>query len=382
MIKKIIFVIGDLDRGGAEYHLSQLLPLLKENEINPYVYTLTHKGMLSEELENKGISVKEPPYRKQIKTLPIIVSKPLIAIITFITLWIHIKRIHPDVVHFFLPHAYILGGFCSLFTPGSKRIMSRRSLSIYSDNRPFIRFLEKMLHKRMDILLGNSKAVIQQLEEECTNHNKIKLIYNGVSLNRFNKNKSQKKTKKELGISGDCLVISMLANIIPYKGHKDLLQAISMINKSTRSEYVFLCVGRDDGEGNSLRLMAGEMGISDKIRWLGERKDIPDILCNSDIGINCSHQEGFSNSILESMAASLPMVVTDVGGNKEAVTDGICGIVVPAHDPAALSEAIIQLMENDDKRRIMGKAARNRVEEKFSQEICLNHYLELYEAIS
>lgn len=381
MNKKILFVIGNLDTGGAENHIIQLLPLLKEKGYFPGVYTLTHKGVQSGQLETQGILVHEPSHVSRLRKLPFLFRKLLIAIVTFITLWRLINKTKPDVIHFFLPHAYMLGGICSLFTRAPKRIMSRRSLSIYSMHRPFVRIVEKFLHKKMDILLGNSLSVVGQLKEECTNHKKIRLIYNGVNLDRFNVNNGQKNIREEFGIANDSVVVTMVANIIPYKGHNDLIYAISRIEKSEHLEFIILCVGRDDGAGADLQQLARDLDVADKIIWLGERNDVPAILRASDVGLLCSHQEGFSNSILESMAAGLPMVVTDVGGNSEAVTDNVNGIVVPSHEPSCLSNALIKMIESKEKRQKMGIASRKIVEVKFTQEICVAHYIQLYEGI-
>ena len=381
MSKKILFVIGNLDTGGAENHICQLLPLLKEKGIIPAVYTLTHKGRQSDQLESKEIPVYEPPHIKRLRKYPFFIKKPLITVVTFLTLWRLIIKTHPDIIHFFLPTAYILGGLCSLLTPVPKRIMSRRSLRVYSNNRPHVRLVERLLHRRMDLLLGNSRAVVKQLEEECTNHKKIRLIYNGVKLDMFKINGTQKTIREEQGISDDCIVVTMVANILHYKGHEDLINAISIIDRDAISEFIILCVGRDDGTGTELKELARKLNVADKIQWLGERNDVPDILCASDIGLLCSHQEGFSNGILEAMAAGLPMIVTDVGGNKEAVIDGVCGLVVPSHEPAFLSRALIKMMESKEKRERMGNASKKRVEEKFTQEICVKYYLDLYETI-
>lgn len=301
--------------------------------------------------------------------------------ITFFTLWVHIRRVKPDVIHFFLPYAYLVGGICSLFTSVSMRIMSRRSLSTYSDNRPFIRLLERMLHKKMDILLGNSLSVVEQLKKECTNHKKIRLIYNGANLDNFDANNGQENIREELGIPDECVVVTVVANIIPYKGHKDLIYAINNLVKRKLPEFVILCVGRDDGIGAGLQELAGELGVADKIIWLGERSDVPAILCASDIGLLCSHQEGFSNSILESMAASLPMIVTDVGGNSEAVSGGVSGLVVPPQEPFSISIALAEMLESKDKRQKMGITSRKIIEERFTHEICVKNYVELYKSI-
>src|SRR3546814_21107429 len=90
-------------------------------------------------------------------------------------------------------------------------------------------------------------------------------------------------------------------------------------------------------------------------------------VCSSDpIGILCSRQEGFANSILEGMAAGLPMIVTDAGGNAEAVVDGETGRVVPPHEPKILGEAILDLVNSPETRRRMGAVGKRRISETFS----------------
>ena len=98
----------------------------------------------------------------------------------------------------------------------------------------------------------------------------------------------------------------------------------------------------------------------------------------TDIGILCSHEEGFANAILEGMAASVPIVATRVGGNPEAVIDGTTGLLVPAHDPAALATALLSLARDPARRKAAGAAGRKIVEERFSLETCVSHYQRLY----
>ena len=105
--------------------------------------------------------------------------------------------------------------------------------------------------------------------------------------------------------------------------------------------------------------------------------DIPDLLAASDIGVLASYEEGFSNAVIEGMAASLPMVVTDVGGNAEAVIDGECGYVIPPHDPTALAKALENLICDSGRRQNMGEAARRRVAES-PLDACVAAYEALY----
>lgn len=92
--------------------------------------------------------------------------------------------------------------------------------------------------------------------------------------------------------------------------------------------------------------LASDLGIHKRVHFLGLRTDIADILSLADVSLLTSHQEGFSNAVLDGMAADLPMILTDVGGNAEAVLDGETGIVVPPHDPVSLAEAIDRMLSN------------------------------------
>jgi glycosyltransferase involved in cell wall biosynthesis len=139
---------------------------------------------------------------------------------------------------------------------------------------------------------------------------------------------------------------------------------------------------RKNGIGAELSIFAANKGIGEHIRWLGARSDIADLLSASDIGILASHEEGFSNAIIEGMAAGLPMVVTDVGGNAEAVGDRETGLVVPARHPIAMGKALLELAVNAELRKTMGLNAKQRVAEHFTLKKCVQRYEILYEALA
>lgn len=168
-----------------------------------------------------------------------------------------------------------------------------------------------------------------------------------------------------------------MANLIPYKGHSGLVKARASSQNSLPDPWALLRLGRDDGIGAALQEEAQILGVSGHVRFLGSRNDVPDLLRSADAGILCSHQEGFSNALLEGMAAALPMVVSDVGGNAEAVVDGVTGYVVSARSPALLAEALLRVATMDE-RRAMGEKGRRRVETHFSMSACLDAYEALY----
>ncbi len=283
------------------------------------------------------------------------------------------------IVHFFLPEPYAIGGLCGVLTAHPKMLMSRRSLNLYQMNHPRIAVLEKRLHRRMRHIVGNSKAVLSDLEQEGVAPSRLRLIYNGTE--GANSESGGGLVRKDIGLGEDDVVAVMVATLIHYKGQADLIDALAELSARMPKLKVIL-VGRDDGMEGRLVARAVRLDIRDRIVFLGERHDVADVLALADIGVLCSHQEGFSNSLLESMVAGLPMVVTAVGGNVEAVLDGETGFVVPPHSPEALATALERLACDPELRAAMGAAGRQRVKERFSLDTCVRAYADLYEEVA
>jgi len=373
---RIRFVIGSLDVGGAEKHLSLVLPMLLTAGFEPVVITLTHKGELADQLETAGIKVYQPPaWVRYIQRIP--VFRMLFG--PCITLAYLIFTYNSTPARFsclYLPAAYHLGWVAAfLLGEGNRTIMFRRSLNLYQKNRPFIDQLEQFLHKRQLAIVGNSRAVIQELvEKEGVPEAKLTLIYNGINVSHFGIKTGRNALRKNLGISEDETVLCLVANLIPYKGHSDLIDALIGIRDKIQGPWRLLCVGSGIDNREDLTIKVESGGIAGHVEWLGRRNDVPDILATADIGLLVSHQEGFSNAILEGMASGLPMIVTDVGGNSEAIEHGKSGLVVKPHDPDGLGAAILQLMNDKDQAKEYGRAARERVQAYFSLETCVENY--------
>jgi glycosyltransferase involved in cell wall biosynthesis len=328
-------------------------------------------------LEEEGIKIIEP-IKSSNKILECKLIKPFYSALK---LYSELRHFRPDIIHFFLPQSYLVGGFISLLIRGPKRVMSRRSLNDYQKKYPFLSKLEHWLHPKMTAILGNSTAVCQNLLSENIQPSKIGKIYNGINLSPVAINSAPPSIRKKLNLQKKCFVISITANLIYYKGHEDLLIALSIVKEMLPYPWAVLFIGRDDGIGGNLLKKAEHLNIAQNIRWLGSRNDVPDLLKISDIGVLCSHEEGFSNAILEGMAASLPMVVTNVGGNAEAVKNGKTGFVVNARQPQELADAILKLALDPELREKMGLAGRKRVETEFSLDRCITQYVQLYDGL-
>ncbi len=369
---RILIVIGALDVGGAETHLAQVLPRLVTDGFEIAVHTLTGRGALAAPLEAAGVRVVAPPGSAAGAKAGGFIGRGLRALRAGLSLARFMRGWQPDVVHFFLPESYLVGAPIALLTSHAKRVMSRRSLNDYQAKHPLLTKLERALHKRMDAVLGNSAAVTAQLIEEGAPRYRVHLIRNGIDLARF-------ANPKPVPRPADKVVIACVANLIPYKGHADLIDALAQVPREPAWE--LWCAGRDDGIGAALKARAHAAGIGDRVKLLGARSDVPDLLATADLAVLASHEEGFPNAILEAMAARRAIVGTRAGGIPEAIDDGKTGLIVPPRDPAKLGHALARLITDASLRKAMGEAGRGRVEAEFSVEACAAAYAAFYRAI-
>lgn len=381
MTKKIIYIIGSLEVGGTERHLTALLPELAARGFNVSVFTFVRKGELAKQLEAVGIMVETlvpNNVSEWANHWPKFLARPWLALWVVWALYKKFRQIDAEILHFFLPQAYLLGMLAARFARYSGHlVMSRRSQNHYQKKYPWVAFLERIFHQKTSLILCNSQDIVSELQKEGASLQQIKLIYNGVEL-KPTSNDMRLKVREAMGIAKEALLFIIVANLIPYKGHSDLLHALSNIKHQLPHPWALFCVGRDDGIGLELRELAKTLGLSSNIMWLGSRSDVHELLSASDIGVLCSHEEGFSNAILEGMAAMLPMVVTRVGGNAEAVLQNETGCIVEAKNSENLGQALLDLALDRARARILGQNGRHRVEQHFSMKACVNGYEKLY----
>ena len=369
--KKLRIVTLKLDIGGTERHLLQLLPRLSQQGFDVEVITIYRGGALTEAFRAQGISVTPPRAQQRI---------PAIIESTFRIVAV-MRRDRGAIFHFWLPEAYLIGGVSGIFTGTKTMMMSRRSLNRYQQRHPILARLEHALHGRMKIILGNSHAIADELISEGVERDKVRVITNGLDLDSLKPSRSRETVRNELGIPHNALLMISVANLIHYKGHTDLLNALAIAKEQLGEHWYLICAGRDDGMAKNLENLAQKKGIEKHIRLLGPRQDIPDLLNASDISILASHEEGFANAILEGMAMGLPTIATSVGGNIEAIEDRRTGLLVPPRNPKNLSEAIIRLSLNQALRNEIGRAARADIFARRELQASIARYIETYDAI-
>ncbi len=364
-------VTRNLDCGGTERHLLHVLTRLADTHFDVCLHPLQRGGTMADSFVKGGVRVVDAHN-----------AHGRLHRLTSLASSIHRRR---PLVHCFLPEAYLFGANLGLLLGANSVIMSRRSRNHYQSRHHVAASVERRLHRHMDALIGNSRAVVQDLLDEGAPPERVRLIYNGIDAERFAAGETRLELRRvvrdQLKVPDDRVVLTCVANLFPYKGHADLLDAFALLGAGVAIRTTMLLLGRDAGSRAALEAQAARLGLSASVRFLGERDDVADLLAASDIGVLASHEEGFSNAVLEGMAAGLPMVVTDVGGNAEAVINGGCGYVVPARAPAALALALGDLIGDADRRQAMGAAARRRVASSFSIDTCVAAYAALYEEL-
>jgi glycosyltransferase involved in cell wall biosynthesis len=376
----ILFVISQLTVGGTENHLAMIAPALIQRGWRIALYSLYGDGPVSRALAAGGVEIIRPPVEFRTKRSLVSDVVPL-ALSSGQLLNVLIRR-NPAIVHFFLPAAYLIGAPLAGLASTPLRIMSRRGLNVYQASHPWLSRFERRLHSSMTAVLGNSRSVVRELQDqEHVPLQKLGLIYNGLDLSRFTTLEARQQARGHLGLAPDGLLFVTIANLIPYKGHSDLLAALGQAKSRLPEKWRLLVVGRDDGIGTDLKHRAAALDIADHVDFMGSRSDIPRLLAAADIGLLCSHQEGFSNALLEGMAAGLPMIATTVGGNAEAVQDSLTGLLVPPKDPDRLAQALLRLAVDPGLRVRLGVAARERMFQHFSLDRCVESYDTLYRTL-
>jgi len=365
---RVVVVSSRLDIGGTERHLTRVLPELRRRGIDISLFVMERGGRLEPQLIASGVPVAGSERRG---------SRFFNAVSAGWQLRKYVQQVRPDILHFFLAEPYLVG---SLATSSAEiiRMMSRRSLSVYQTRHRFLALLERRLHARTAVLLGNSTAVVEELIRESGSQHRVGLIHSGIDVPERPTARQRSTIRRTLAIPSEAFVLLVVANLIRYKGHADLVCALALIKDVLPQPWRLVLVGRDQGIGDQLREDARKSGLTENLIWLNERTDPESLIDAADVGVLTSHEEGFSNSLLECMAREIPVIATAVGGNIDAVLQGQSGLLVPVAAPAALAEAILELAKDPVLRVRLGEGARNRVEELFSLDACATRYANLY----
>jgi glycosyltransferase involved in cell wall biosynthesis len=195
------------------------------------------------------------------------------------------------------------------------------------------------------------------------------VIPNGVDLTRFDEPIDRDAIRRELGLAPGTPIVMVVSRLNQLKGLEDFLESAALLAPAFPA-LRFLVVGEAKlGDVQYLKMLTGlaaDLGIRDKVFFLGLRSDVPALLASTTVSVMPSLNEALSNVLLESMAAGAPTVATRVGGTPEAMVDGVNGRLVPPGQPAAMAKAIAHLLNAPEAAAALGRAARRSVEDRFS----------------
>ena len=300
--------------------------------------------------------------------LPSLVRRisPLNDITAFISIFRILRRSKPDIVHTHTSKAGILGRLTAWMARVPIIIHTPHGHVFYGH---FGRSLSRIF-LQMERLLGKiTHHHIALTPEECNDYlslrvaqpNNTSVIHSGVDLQRFSKGAKQRTEKrKELGFSPHSLVVGYVGWLIPIKGVTYLVNAMAkIVEQHPKSLLVLVGKGDDKGEEEiKLKEQVERAGLADKVRFLGWRPDVDEIMGCFDIFVLPSLNEGMGRVLVEAMAAGLPIVASRVGGIPDLVKHGENGLLVPPADTSALEKAISALLQDGARRKRMGKAGK------------------------
>lgn len=372
MGKRILIVGPRMAIGGTERHLAFVLPELVKMGYEVHAHLLEREGELESCLIEAGVHVQGGRSGG---------SRIFRAVRTVVDLARRIRRLRPEIVHSFLPEPSLLAAISIALVGNKMLIVSRRSLSRYRSGYFMMTELEKWVCKKSTVLIGNSTAVLGELLDDCGNPAKVGLIFNGASVFPPQDITKRTEVRARIGVSEDCYLIVVVANLFLYKGHIDLVRALIMVKDVLPEKWLAVFVGRDMGQGGAVDEEARSGGISQHLLCVGQRMDAAEILGSADLSVLPSHEEGFSNALIEGMAAGVPSIATEVGGNIDAIENGVSGFLVPVADPATLARALARLATDRVLSAMMGEAGRERVSRLFTKDKVLNQYQKLYDGI-
>lgn len=367
--QNILFIIDTFgELAGAEKNLYLAAKEFKKKDYNPIVCILK-AGHLINKLKEQKITFIDLNIDKIYNIHGI---KQILKLIKFI------RQHHIKLVVTYHESSDFIGFIIKILT-GIPVISNRRDMGYKLKRRHIIVY--HIINNFFDHIVCVSQAVKKIIiKREDTPSKRLSVIYNGLNISRYlNVSNDKIKIKTKLGITPQDKVVSMIAGIRRIKGHEYFIKAAHIILKEMPN-VKFLLVGHDNQEINyslELKRLIEKLGISQNMLFLGHRDDIPKILSITDISVLSSLSEGFSNTIIESMAAGVPVVATNVGGNPESIVHGVTGFLVPPKNTNALASAILKLLKDKNLAKKMGEAARKRAKDLFS----LNKMIDNYETL-
>jgi glycosyltransferase involved in cell wall biosynthesis len=357
---KVVHVIGSLDIGGAENLLLKMLPLLNRGAFEQVVITLFRPGELAPKLEAKGVTTINIGMHNffDIKSLHKLNAE--------------VKKQNPGLIITYLFHASLIGRLYLQQRTAVPVIPFLRSTYNFPRYLP-ARLFERMTKGYVSHYFANSEAVKDYYVKNIgVQPDKITIIHNGIDTSVYD-HVNGKRVKDELKLPNNSIIITCIANLAINKGHAYLLEAFETVFKRYPNAYL-LVVG-EGHERKNLEYQAKNYLSYSHILFLGHRTDIPEILAIATIFVLPTLFEGLSNALLEAMAARCAIITTNIPENKVIIEHNKTGLLIPTKNSAALSAALLDLINNKDQQNQLGTHAHSFIKKHFDLNT-ISHELE------
>jgi glycosyltransferase involved in cell wall biosynthesis len=364
-MNKILFLITGLDHAGAEMQVIELARGLTVKGWTTQIISMLKPTIDVDKLSREGI---------QIHTLDMNKGAPDPRAIWKLKRMI--KDFKPDIVHSHMIHANLLARITRVFT----RMPVLISTAHNTNEGGKIRMLMYRLTDSLCNLMTNvsQDAVDSFIQKGASTKKKIIFVPNGINLKRFKKNPdSYDSLRQELGLE-DKFIWLAVGRLCEVKDYPTLLQSFKQVVRHN-SNCQLLIVG--DGEDRSaLEMLSKSLEVDSNVKFLGIREDIPRIMNAADAYVMSSLWEGMPMVLLEASACELPMVATDVGGNREVVKEGISGYLARSSDSDHLAGKMVSLMSlPTDDREVMGRKGREYVMQHYEMDAIIAKWESLYD---
>ena len=344
----VMHLYSRLDVGGIEWILMRLLPRLNAGRYRTSVCLLKRPGELAERLRAEGVEVHFVPIKGRMRPT------------TLVTLSRFFRREKVSIVH---AHSRVSMASATLAARLARVPVVLGTVHTLNSTAGRRRALqERLLDKWRDAVVTVSERVREQYcSATGTGRDKCITIYHGIDLADFSPvagDEARHEIRTRLGLGPEGPVVITVGRLARYKAHEILIAAAPEVIAAVPGVR-FLVVG--GGERlDELEAMTAQAGVDGRFRFLGNRSDLPDLYCAADIFCLTSSYEGFSIAIVEALASGIPVVATDVGGNREAVQEGVSGFLVQEGDSRAVARRLIEVLADPTLRARMSAAARER----------------------
>jgi glycosyltransferase involved in cell wall biosynthesis len=362
---RILIIATGLNRGGAETQVFHLAMNLRARGWEAEVVSLLADGSLTNQFREAKIPVHELGMHRGVPD-PRAILRLRRIILSF----------RPDILHTHMVHSNLLGRVARLFTPVPVVISTAHSITEGAQWRELAYRITDPLADLTTIV--SNAAAARYIRVGAVPERKLKTVPNGVDLEAFKPNAEHRGIlRAELDL-GDRFVWLAVGRLDTPKDYPNLLAAVSRLKDRS---HLLLIAGdgplREFTEG-----LAAELGVSEQVRFLGIRKDVPQLMAAADAYVMSSAWEGLPMVLLEAAASALPIVTTAVGGTDEIVRDGMNGFLASAKHAGALAEAMQRMEQLPVESRLsMGLAGRDHVTKNYSLSAVVDQWEEIYHAL-